>query len=126
MIQSSGGKVGLPRGAHDLAGSFGVSRIGRAVKSVLASLVLASAALLLSATVGPVSGAMRALSEAEQAAKQAVHEGLLPRLQAGGVARVIVRLNTPFQLQPLLPGRASVQAQQRAIAQAQEGVLRRL
>src|SRR3989304_8393758 len=105
MIQSSGGKVGLPRGAHDLAGSFGVSRMGRAVKSVLASLVLASAALLLSATVGPVSGAMRAPSEAEQAAKQAIYEGLLPRLQAGGVARGIVWLNTPFPLGPFLSRR---------------------
>lgn len=61
-----------------------------------------------------------------QAVKQAVVQQLLPQARQSGSVRILVRLNVPFRPEGMLPGRLSVRAQQRDIAQAQDALLRRL
>ena len=87
-------------------------------------ILLIALVLLLAAGQAPAEGFAAPVSA--MAAKQAAYEVLLGRLEGEDTVRVIVRLSTPFQAEPLLPSRASVQAQQRAIAQAQQAVLQRL
>ncbi|MCJ7708029.1 MAG: S8 family serine peptidase, partial [Anaerolineales bacterium] len=83
--------------------------------------LLILALVLIPGWAAPVS----ASPAATQAAKAAAYQAILPRLQQGDTARVIVRLNVPFRAEGGL-GPSRAQDQRRAIGQAQDVLLERL
>ena len=83
--------------------------------------LLILALVLIPGWAAPVS----ASPAAAQAAKAAAYQAILPRLQQGDTARVIVRLNVPFRAEGGL-GPSRAQGQRRAIGQAQDVLLERL